>query len=222
MLEPRRPFTIAHAGNTRQRLSLSLAANVDVVEADIWRHGAQLSLHHERRLPLLPILYERWHVRFARGLLTIDDLFQSVDGRARLLLDLKSGGARAAGALLAALDRRPHADLVEVSSHHWGTLQRLARARQEIAVYFSIGRQRVLETFERLPLDALRPAGVSIQHSLLDARAVERLKLRDLRVYAWTVPDVARARLLVEWGVDGITCDDLSILTALEPSRRVA
>lgn len=222
MPEPEHPFAIAHAGNTRRRLALALAADVDVVEADIWRHGRTMSLHHERRLPLLPLLFERWHVRLARGLLSIDDLLETVDGRAGLLLDLKSGGARAAGALLRALDRHPRTGRVEVSSHHWGTLRRLARARPGVGVYFSIGRQRMLETFERLPRDAVRPAGVSIQHGLLDERRVERLKLRDLRVYAWTVRDVARARLLLQWGVDGITCDDLSILASLQPSLRVA
>ncbi len=223
MPEPLNPFTIAHAGNTRQRLALALAAEVDVVEADVWRHGRAMALHHERRLPLLPLLYERWHVRLARGLLNIDDLFHTVDGRAGLLLDLKSGGARAATMLLAALDHHPRAGRVEVSSHHWGTLRRLARARPDVGVYFSIGRERVLQRFERLPLDAVRPAaGVSIQHELLDAQRVERLKLRDLRIYAWTVRDVARARSLLEWGVDGVTCDDLSVLIALQPSRRVA
>ncbi len=223
MPDPQHAFTIAHAGNTRQRLALSLAASVDIVEADVWRHGAGMSLHHERRLPLLPLLYERWHVRLAHGLLTVDDLFHVVGERAGVLLDLKSGGTRAARILLATLDRHSRAGGVEISSHHWGTLRRLARARPEVGVYFSIGRERVLQRFERLPQEAVRAArGVSIHHELLDAQRVERLKLRELRIYAWTVRDVARARLLLEWGVDGVTCDDISILTALQPSRRIA
>lgn len=216
------PIGIAHAGNNRPRLRLALDAGVDMIEADLWRRGAGFALHHERRLPLLPLLYERWHLRVARGLLSLDTLLETVDGRAGLLLDLKSGGRHVAGALVGALDRHPELRHAEVSSHHWSLLRRLRRLRPDLPVYFSIGRERMLAAFERLLPALERPAGVSIHHRLLDARTVERLKLRELRVYAWTVPDRERAQVLADWGVDGVTCDDLSILASLRLSRRVA
>lgn len=217
-----RTLGIAHAGNSGPRLREALGAGVDVIEVDLWRHGRTLTLHHERRLPLLPLLYEGWRVRIAHGLLSIDELFDLVDGRAGLLLDLKSGGRRTADALARALERHPTAPHIDVSSHRWGLLKRLRQAHPEIGVYFSIGRQRLLDAFELLLPELVKPTGVSIQHSLLDAARVERLKAQGLRIYAWTVHDPDRAKLLAEWGVDGVTCDDLSILALLRQSRLVA
>ena len=57
--------------------------------------------------------------------------------------------------------------------------------------------------------------GVTIRESLLDATTMIWLKERDLMVVAWTVNDIERVNQLVYLGVDGITTDNLAILTLL-------
>ena len=53
----------------------------------------------------------------------------------------------------------------------------------------------------------IRPASLHAHHSMIDARLVEAVQDRNLRLYAWTVNQVSEARRLRDLGVHGIITD---------------
>ncbi len=60
-----------------------------------------------------------------------------------------------------------------------------------------------------------QPWALTVHHRLLSAAVVATLRQRSPRVVAWTVNSVPRARVLQSLGVDGITTDRPSVMTAL-------
>jgi glycerophosphoryl diester phosphodiesterase len=63
--------------------------------------------------------------------------------------------------------------------------------------------------------------GVTVRESVIDATAMSWLSEGDLLVFAWTVNDLDRVNTLIQLGVDGITTENLAILTLLgeQPSN---
>ncbi|WP_375503941.1 glycerophosphodiester phosphodiesterase [uncultured Jatrophihabitans sp.] len=61
----------------------------------------------------------------------------------------------------------------------------------------------------------LPEAGVSVRHTVLDARTIDALHERFDKIVAWTVNDPERARRLRDHGVDGITTDQRGVYYAL-------
>src|SRR6476661_861888 len=97
----RGPYAIAHrAGNNLHHLERALAVGADAIECDLWHHHGRLALRHERKLPALPILYDRWYIRWSLGVLRLPDLLREVNFRAELFLDIKSSTPRAADSVL--------------------------------------------------------------------------------------------------------------------------
>lgn len=66
---------------------------------------------------------------------------------------------------------------------------------------------------DRLPDDpvaaaqALQCVALITEHELMDAALIERLHAAGLRALVYTVNDAERARLLIDWGIDGIVTD---------------
>ena len=58
--------------------------------------------------------------------------------------------------------------------------------------------------------------GVVINQRLIDADSIRRLRRRTSIVVTWGVDDVARARKLIELGLDGLIIDDLDLIAAVE------
>jgi glycerophosphoryl diester phosphodiesterase len=65
--------------------------------------------------------------------------------------------------------------------------------------------------FERL-LATLDTEAVTWEHPLLSAERIRALHARGVRVYAWTVDDLAAMRRLLEDGVDGIISNRADLL----------
>ena len=63
------------------------------------------------------------------------------------------------------------------------------------------------ERTERLECESLH-----VEHHALDAALVSAFKSAGLRVMAYTVNELSRARTLVEWGVDAICTDRLDLI----------
>lgn len=206
-------YAIAHrAGNNLQDLERALAAGVDAIECDMWHYHGKLALRHERKVPALPLLYDRWHLRWAWGVLKLRELLQTVNFRTELFLDIKSGTPRAADAVLELYnDNEAMMPRTLVSSRQWRLLDRVAEAGTEMQMFYSVGSAKgvvaLLRRAEREP----RPAGTSIRHTLLTPGVVEALQAAGLCVYAWTVNSRKRADELREWGVDGLIADDLDV-----------
>ena len=217
--EPRRsgaPFyRIAHrAGNNLHALEAALEGGVDAIECDFWHARGRLALRHERKLPGIPVFYDKWFLRWQMGELSLRDLLKQINHRAALFLDIKSSTPRAADAVLELYaDNEAMMPHTLVCSKQWKLLDRIAAAHTEMELFYSIGRGGSIDSLLRRPTAVgHRPAGTSIRHSLLSPGDVRRLHDAGLRVYTWTVNTRQRAEELLSWGVDGLISDEIEVL----------
>ena len=208
-------LTIAHrAGNNLHALESALAAGADAIECDFWHARGRLELRHERKIPALPIVFDKWYVRWQWGELSLRRLLREINFRAELFLDIKSGSPRAADAVLELYhDFEAMMPRTRVSSPQWRLLDRLADAGTKMEMYYSIGHAGAIPRLIARAGTSPRPAGTSIRHSLLSPEVIARLHGAGLRVFAWTVNHAERAEQLIDWGVDGIISDEAEILS---------
>lgn len=208
-------YAIAHrAGNNLHDLDRALAAGVDAIECDFWHDHGRLTLRHERKLPALPVLYDKWHLRFAWGELSLPELLREINFRAELFLDIKSATPKAASVVLDLYhDNEAMMPRTIVSSPQWRLLDQLAAAGTEMRMCYSVKNAAGIDALFRRCEQDLPPAGTSIRHTLLSEVLVARLHAAGLKIYAWTVNTRHRAQELRAWGVDGIISDDLSVLS---------
>ena len=218
---PRGYYAIAHrAGNNLHHAEEALAHGADAIECDFWHDHGRLTLRHERKLPALPLLYDRWYVRFSLGELSLRELLRAVNFRAELFLDIKSSTTRAADAVLELYhDNEAMMPRTLVSSKQWALLDRLAESATELQMFYSVGRADLIAPLLTRANREPRPAGTSIRHTLLSPDRVQQLHGAGLQVFAWTVNNRHRAADLLTWGVDGIISDDVALFDALDKSR---
>jgi len=209
-----RPVLIAHAaGNSPADLQAALTSSPDLVEVDLWVHSGRFEARHERRVAGVPLLFEKWYLRFApRHPFGLDDLIAAVAGRAGLFLDLKNDGEGAAILIRHALAAAEVPPRIVASAQQWAILRAVARVVPELDLFYSVDVQAKLDLFLAVEERDTRPRGISCNHELLTRERVQELKRRDLAVVAWTVDDPERAAELVSWGVDGLTTGSLAAL----------
>jgi glycerophosphoryl diester phosphodiesterase len=211
---PRGFYSIAHrAGNNLRDLELALEAGIDAIECDFWHARGRLALRHERKLPGLPVIFDKWYFRFGVGELPLRRLLREINFRAELFLDIKSNTPRAADAVIELYhdnaSMMPH---TLVCSRQWKLLDRIAAAGTGMELFYSIGARREIDSLIRGMNRRQRPAGTSIRHTLLSADVVARLHAEGLQVFAWTVNTRHRVEELIAWGVDGLISDDVEVL----------
>ena len=217
-------YAIAHrAGNNLHDLERALAVGVDAIECDFWHDRGRLALRHERKLPALPVWYDRWYIRFSIGELSLPDLLREINFRSELFLDIKSSTPAAAEAVLRLYhDNESMMPPALVSSREWRLLDQLGDASTEMRMFYSVGRASGLDALVRRARISPRPAGTSIRHTLLSADVVARLHEAGLQVFAWTVNNRHRAEELLGWGVDGLISDDINLHAELHRSDAAA
>jgi glycerophosphoryl diester phosphodiesterase len=212
----RRYYAIAHrAGNNLHHLEEALHAGVDAIECDLWHADGRLAVRHERKLPGLPVLYDRWYIRWAWGELNLRALLREIDFRSDLFLDIKSATLRAAEPVLALCeDNESMLPRTMFCSRHWRLLDRLAAAETGMRMFYSVGKRREIAPLLDRCRRPMPPAGTSIRHTLLSRELVAELHAAGLQVFAWVVNNRNRLDELVAWGVDGIIADDVSVFAA--------
>ena len=203
-----RPYLIGHRGaralareNTLESLEVAARHGVDGVEVDVLRRAdGRLVLAHGPEIPAdAPSLPE--------ALALVAELGVFVQ------LDVKLRGA--AAEIRRAVQDAGLADRSFVSSFSLDTLEELAAAAPELPRSFTYP-ERGLAPAQRLALPFRlagwlrrgRAAGLTLKWTVLDARAVDAGHALGAAVLAWTVNDPARAKSLVEAGVDAIITDD--------------
>jgi len=215
--ERRGYYAIAHrAGNNLHHLEQALATGVDAIECDFWHARGHLVLRHERKLPALPVFYDKWYIRFAMGELKLPDLLREINHRSELFLDIKSSTSRAAAAVLEL--HRDNASMMPrtlVSSKEWRLLDRLAAAGTDMRMFYSVRHPRELAALLRRAPDLPPGSGTSIRHTLLSPEVAARLHEAGVEIYAWTVNNHHRAADLLAWGVDGLIFDDVELPASL-------
>lgn len=208
-------YAIAHrAGNNLHELEEALEARADAIECDLWHARGRLALRHERKLPGLPVIFDKWYFRFAFGELSLPRLLREINFRAELFLDIKSRSPRAADAVLDLYadnaSMMPH---TLVSANRWQLLDRIAQSRTNMELFYSVSRKPAVDAIIRRAGRDRPPAGTSIRHTLLTEDTMKRLHDAGLQVFAWTVNTHRRAEELLSWGVDGIISDNLDVLS---------
>ena len=202
----RGPALIAHgAGNAADRARAAIQEHADLVEVDLWVHSGRFEARHERAVYPVPLLYEKWYIKWARRGFDLLQLIEVVGAEMPLFLDLKNGDHAAAVLLREAAERLPSDFRFLISSQHWPLLRRLMEEFPAMEPFYSIDVQSKLDLFISVSGRDKRPRGVSCRHQLLTETIVQRLHDNGLLVIAWTVDDPAQAIRLASWGVDGIT-----------------
>ncbi|MBA4180714.1 MAG: hypothetical protein C0506_09020 [Anaerolinea sp.] len=202
------PALIAHGGgNTAALAGAAIAERADFVEVDLWLHRGRFEARHERAVYPLPVLFEKWYLRWApRRPFGLAELLEEAAGRVRVFLDLKGGAEDAARLVRRAIDEAgPKRPRIAASAQQWRILRAIHAVAPEVETFYSIDVQAKLDLFLSVSERDRQPKGVSCRHSLLTAPLVQRLHDRGLWVVAWTVDDLDRAESLAAWGVDGIT-----------------
>jgi glycerophosphoryl diester phosphodiesterase len=213
-----RPFLVAHrGGNSRAAVRRACRAGVDWMEVDVWWHYGRIVARHDRALWRLPITYDRARIGLAPiPHLTLDELLDRVAGTpVRLLLDLKGDAPELPAALVGTLHRRDAVTRAALCGQEWAPLDAARALDPDLSVFFSLGREEHLPAYLRRLDAGAAPRLISICHTLVTPDRLSALHARGVTVLAWTVNDLATARRLVSWGVDGITSDSLSLLASL-------
>jgi glycerophosphoryl diester phosphodiesterase len=228
---------IAHAhGNRRDTLIQALAADIDIIELDVWYRDGGLYVRHERRLRWLPLLYDettgghwpggfavrigRYFVRPDISPYRLEDVLAATNGVKHLMIDVKGRhnrehATRFARALIREIERFEVAPWISVCGQTYAVLDALRDEQPPFPIRYSMERAAQWDEFlQRMRADPTVRA-VSIQHALLDEGRLKQAQEGGVNIYCWTVDDPMIAQRLVDRGVHGIISNDLSMLDGL-------
>lgn len=210
----REVFGIAHnAGNKISTTVEALAYGADIIEIDAVLVRGQLHAAHWSPFRFLGD-------RLFRGP-RLEEVWGAAAQAEVVKLDLKRASTEMIHHLIAFLkDRRRGNNEVVVVSDRPAALALLAQHEPGVICMLSVSGS---STLRKLPdeEDLLGIIdGVSVDHRLLTADWVRSLKAKGLLVFTWTVNDPERMNELVEYGVDGITTDNLAIMQLLGAQER--
>jgi glycerophosphoryl diester phosphodiesterase len=230
-----RPFLIAHRGAPRERPENTLPSflralelGADGIELDVHRSSdGVLVVHHDevpraiapsgrlagRRIDSLTFdELQGFAVGGSALIPTLGEVMAVVKGRARLFVELKSGGTE--DGVVNAIRACTAPQRCAVHSFDHAAVRRVHEMAPEI---------RCGILFDRAPVDvaaSLRESGaldVWPQWALVDAALVDAVHAAGGRVIPWTVNRAEAARALAALGVDAICTDVLpEIREALE------
>jgi len=234
MTGPRPLVRIAHAyGNRREALERALAADVDMIELDMWFRAGDIEVRHERRLSFLPLLYDRrlpthsigsyairvwrYFVRPDVHPLKLDDVLELVSGKKRLLLDVKGDYGpqdveRYVETLLRLLRKHEAEGWVTVCGQFYAPLNALRRAGAPVEIRYSIEHPVQWEAFLGKMRRHEQLRQVCMAYRFIDEEKARILEENGVDLYCWTVDDPREAKRLVAEGVDGIISNDLEML----------
>ncbi len=207
-------FGVAHnSGDSLQATLEALIYGADVIEVDVVEIDGTLYSAHSSPLPFVG---QEWF----RGP-RLDTIWTAAFGAEAVSLDLKESSpafVRLVGEFLAS---RPPYRKVIVTGRDSSVLAELRRRAPGAVYLLSVPDREFLDrelrdnTATRETID-----GVTIQESALDDETIAWLGDQGILVFAWTVNDLDRVNELMRIGVDGITTDNLAILTLLGGQER--
>lgn len=198
---------VAHrAGNDVELLAPALALGADLIELDVHLRRGRLEVRHAKSLGLLPWLWEPWHLVSDRRLL-LTELCAELPSEGTLMLDLK-GWQPWLGRLVR--DAMTGSGPYVVCSRHWQMLDAFVDVPAVRVVHSIRTRAELARLDKRL---ASSPTwGLSVHRELLTPTRVAWLRERAEVVMTWPVDTRATYDDVVSLGVNGIICNDLSVL----------
>jgi hypothetical protein len=215
-------FLVAHrAGNELGRLRRAESLGIPLIEADIHLFAGRLEVRHLKTVGPLPILWDRWTLAAPWSpRLLLDELLAAAGGPGELMLDLKGRDPRLPLLVAQAVADSGAGRRVTVCSQRWELLDPLDGA-SDLRVVHSVGSARRLEELRRR-FARRSLAGISIHRRLRDGATVADLRERAGLLLSWPVEDLAQARQLEAWGVDGLITSRFEALAPVyAPTERM-
>lgn len=201
-------FAIAHnAGDSITATRTALDHGVDVIEIDVVSFDGQLFAAHDSP--------NRWYSSFVFRGPSLAQIWRETASATAVKLDLKESSPRYVDRVMGFVWANGEGRQVIVASRDPLVLAAFAERLPSVYRLLSIGSQRELDALRADPALATAIDGVTIRATLLDEETVAWFGERNLLVMAWTVDRVGRVNELVDWGVDGITTDNLAIARLL-------
>lgn len=208
-----RPLVVAHrAGNDPARAREACRAGADLVELDVHLRRGRLEVRHQHRVG--PVWWDSAGIGVApRRPWGLEAALEALEGRAEPLIDLKDGPPRLAEAALGAARRVLGPAPVTISARRHALLEPLRDAPGVRLVRSAASRAEVV-ALRRLAAAGGAP-GVCLRRDRLDPALVAELRRGAELVMTWPVDDADDAARLAGWGVNGLICDDLTLVAAL-------
>ena len=184
-------------------------------------YRGRLEVRHTKTIRGIPLLWDRWSLEPGwRPRLSLDDALAAIPSGTGVMLDLKGHAPQLPADILRTLDRSPRSGTVAICSQNWALVDTFADHAEIIAIH-SVGRARKVPLLLR-HLRTREPAGdaaISIHQRLLTEESVRSLKKVASTIITWPINDVARARELAAWGVDGMISDEVELVRAIVAER---
>lgn len=208
-------LVIAHRGASGVELENSLAAfrravamGADGIELDVHAtaDGALVVVHDEvldgKPIPLLTLPQVRAHrLKNGEPIPTLAETLATIGSRTMVFVEVKTLPRARDELLLDALAAGPVPRNYHVHSFDHRIIQRVQR-RAPNRVYGVLSCSYPVDPIGQM--DASGATELWQHESLIDAELVRAVHGAGCRVYAWTVDDPARMKLLGDWGVDGV------------------
>ncbi len=201
-------FAIAHnAGDSIATTRVALDQGVDVIEIDVVSLDGRLYAAHDSP--------HRWFSSYVFRGPGLEQIWRETDRAAAVKLDLKESTPRYVDRVVEFIWAYGEGRRVIVASPDPAVLLQFAERLPSVYRLLSVGSDRELEALRADPALVAAIDGVTIRATLLDRETVEWFAEQRLLVMAWTINQLGRVNDLVEWGVDGITTDNLAIAQLL-------
>lgn len=199
---------VAHnSGGSIEATLEALVAGADVIEADVAAVDGQLYVAHD---PPLPFIGPRWF----RGP-RLDRVWAATYGADAVMLDLKESSPHYLDLVVDFLAARQYTRQVIISTRSPQALQRLHRDLPDVTLLLSVPDAATLRALQGNASLLAIVDGISVRHTVLNEENAAWLEDRHLLAFAWTVNDMDRVNELMRLGVDGITSDNLAIVSLM-------
>lgn len=206
---------IGSAHNSGGRIEATVEAIIfgaDAIEADVIAINGQLYTGHTPPLPLIG----DW---FFRGP-TLEQVWAASYRADAFKLDLKEDSPEYVDLVVDFINSRPEGRDIVVASRSPDVLATIRERAPRALLLLSVGDDAA---FQRLRGDERLQRtidGITVRESLVDFAMMNWLDERGIGAFVWTVNDMERVNELIRLGVDGITTDNLAILSLLGGQSR--
>lgn len=201
---------LGSAHNSGGRIEAALEAIIfgaDVIEADVVEIDGTLYSAHT---PPIPFIGQR----FFRGP-SLEQVWTASYRADAFKLDLKETSPDYVDLVAEFLVSRPPDRDVIVASRSPKVLATLRERAPDTVLLLSVPTDEAFAALQANLRLQQTIDGVTVRESLIDIAMVTWLSERRLDLFAWTVNDIERVNELIRLGVDGITTDNLAILSLL-------
>lgn len=204
---------VAHnSGASTDAILDALVNGADFIEVDVVEVDGRLRAAHTAPLPIVGS-------RLFRGP-TLDRVWTASYQADARMLDLKESTPAYVNLVIEFLNSHPTSEPVLVSSRDAWVLRSIRIGAPHALLLLSVPDEATLNRIQHSEALIDLIDGITVRHTALTPESATWLQMEGLLVFAWTVNDIDRVNELMTLGVDGITSDNLAIVTLLGGQAR--